>query len=130
MDVAVGNTLTNKEVFDTGQRRMQPVAKQGHPYPQFREIDPLMWPLRNPHPSTHHLSPHFIKDLRRPNVQMDRSANRTFVETPKRSNFDYKAGTEKENSANNRHNDYLEFFEILIHSKADILSEIGDLSLN
>ena len=127
----MGNTLNNKDVFDAGQNRMKHVAKQGHPYPHFRGIEPLMWPLRNPHPSTHHLSPHFIKDLRMPNLQTDRPANRTIVETHKSPNFDYKAGNENENSANNRQNDYLELFEILIHSKADnILSDMGDLSLN
>ena len=59
MDVA-----TDKSLFLIRQNRNKPISRQRHPHFHFREIDRLMYPLKSPHPSPHHLSPRFSESFR------------------------------------------------------------------
>ena len=52
---------TEKSLFVVRQNRQKPISRQRHPHFHFREIDRLMYPLKSPHPSPHHLSPRFSK---------------------------------------------------------------------
>ena len=65
MSVGVFNYLTTeKSLSIIRQNRKRPISKQRHPHKHFREIDRLMYPLKSPHPSPHHLSPLFSESFR------------------------------------------------------------------
>ena len=55
---------TDKSLFLIRQNRQKPISRQRHPHFHFREIDRLMYPLKSPHPSPHHLSPRFSESFR------------------------------------------------------------------
>ena len=59
-----GETTTEKSLFLVRQEKQNPISRQRHPHFHFREIDRLMYPLKSPHPSPHHLSPRFSETFR------------------------------------------------------------------
>ena len=55
---------TRKSLWIIRQNEKKPISRQRHPHIHFREIDRLMYPLKSPHPSPHHLSPIFNEAFR------------------------------------------------------------------
>ena len=55
---------TEKSLVLIRQNKQKPISRQRHPHFHFREIDRLMYPLKSPHPSPHHLSPIFSETFR------------------------------------------------------------------
>ena len=53
-----------KSLWIIRRNEKKPISRQRHPHIHFREIDRLMYPLKSPHPSPHHLSPIFNEAFR------------------------------------------------------------------
>ena len=57
-------TTTEQSLWVIRKNEKKPISRQRHPHIHFREIDRLMYPLKSPHPSPHHLSPVFNEAFR------------------------------------------------------------------
>ena len=57
-------TETEQTLWEIRKNEKKPISRQRHPHIHFREIDRLMYPLKSPHPSPHHLSPVFNEAFR------------------------------------------------------------------
>ena len=55
---------TEKSLWEIRRNEKKPISRERHPHIHFREIDRLMYPLKSPHPSPHHLSPVFNEAFR------------------------------------------------------------------
>ena len=118
---------TEDSLFSIRQNRMKPISKQRHPHIHFREVDRLMAPLRSPHPSPHHLSPHFMES-HRSDVRTKRRENSTLRIHPL-DNGDNPISPNK-NASKAEQIDYEEIFHISKHTDEEILKILGDLSIN
>ena len=55
---------TERPLWEIRRNEKKPISRERHPHIHFREIDRLMYPLKSPHPSPHHLSPVFNEAFR------------------------------------------------------------------
>ena len=118
---------TEESLFSIRQNRMKPISRQRHPHFHFREIDRLMAPLRSPHPSPHHLSPHY-KEGGLSDLQIKKNTSILFSKSS--AVISDKFDIQMKNKNKDGPIDYLGRFDIFSKSDEDILHDLGDFSIN